>query len=232
MLQRTAHTDIVFYRSPMLSGLGVPHAFGTRLGDDHAIAAALGLGGHDRVTIRQVHGQNVHLEDHLPAHNDAADPRCDADAIILRRADAWTRIITADCVPVLLSSLDGRSVCAIHAGWRGVVGDVITAAVDTLACPFIAAIGPCISADYFEVGPDISAKFDARFVRNVPGQSPHVDLRAAVHEKLHHLGAQAIDGTDRCTYRDSAEFYSHRRDVTHNGQDTTGRMASVIACAG
>jgi copper oxidase (laccase) domain-containing protein len=36
----------------------------------------------------------------------------------------------------------------------------------------------------------------------------------------------SIERTDRCTYRDADEFYSHRRD-----QGRTGRMAAVIAVA-
>ena len=38
------------------------------------------------------------------------------------------------------------------------------------------------------------------------------------------VGEERIDTTDRCTYRDADEFFSHRRD---NG--VTGRMSALIA---
>jgi hypothetical protein len=45
--------------------------------------------------------------------------------------------------------------------------------------------------------------------------------------QLERAGVKHIDGNDVCTFRDAADFYSHRRE---NG--VTGRMAAVIAVAG
>lgn len=228
MLERVKLADCVVYQSPLLRGMGIPHGFGTKLGDEAALLAALNLADRHRVTVRQVHGNRVHVEDHAPARDDG-QPRCEADAVILARPDAYTHILTADCVPVLLASADGKTVAAVHAGWRGLHAKVLAQAVDALAQPFVAAIGPCISVQRFEVGDEVAQHFDPRFVRRDLGSRPHVDLRAAAHAQLHLLGAQAIDTTDRCTYLNRDTFYSHRRDVTHHGGETTGRMSSVIA---
>jgi hypothetical protein len=232
MLYRSPIDDVVVYRSPVLDALDVPHGFGTRFGDDRAIAKALGIGDRAWVTVRQVHGHDVYIEDHAPAADDAELPRCDADAIVLHRPGAVARILTADCVPILLASTDGRSVAAVHAGWRGLVSGVIAEAVDALAKPFVAAIGPCIGVNRFEVGQEVAERFDPRFVRRDLGSRPHVDLRAATHAIVHDLGARQIDTSDRCTAHDEADFFSHRRDVTWRGAETTGRMASVIGPAG
>jgi len=231
MLYRWEHAGVVAYRSPVLDALNVPHAFGTRQGDDQAIAKALGLDDRVWVTVRQVHGKAVHVEDHKPLA-DSSGPRCDADAVVLSRSDAVTRIITADCVPILLASKDGKTVAAIHAGWRGLVSGVITTAVNTLSANFVAAIGPCIGVKRFEVGEEVAERFDQRFVRRDLGSRPHVDLRAATHAVLYDLGASQIDTTDQCTAENIDTFFSHRRDVTQRGQETTGRMASVIGCVG
>jgi hypothetical protein len=227
MLYRSPIDDVVIYRSPALDALGIPHGFGTRQGDDRAIAQALGIGERAWVTVRQVHGHAVYVEDHAPA-GDPALPRCDADAIVLHRPDGVARILTADCVPILLASTDGRSVAAVHAGWRGLVSGVIAEAVDALAKPFVAAVGPCIGVNRFEVGEEVAERFDPRFVRRDLGPRPHVDLRAAAHAIVRDLGARQIDTTDRCTAGDEADFFSHRRDVTRRRAQTTGRMASVI----
>lgn len=236
MLYRSQIDDVVVYRSPVLDALGVPHAFGTRQGDDRAIAAALGVGGRAWVTVRQVHGVAVYIEEHTQASagptDDATLPRCDADAIVLRRPGAVARVLTADCVPVLLASPDSRSVAAVHAGWRGLVSGVIERAVEALGGPFVAAVGPCIGVGQFEVGEEVAERFDPRFVRRDLGPRPHVDLRAAARAVLEGLGALQVDTTDRCTADHGAEFFSHRRDVTRRGAETTGRMASVIGLPG
>ena len=226
MLYRWEHEGVVVYRSPVLDALDIPHGFGTRQGDDKAIAKAIDLSDRAWVTVHQVHGHAVHYEDHEPLTD--RQPRCDADAVVLKRPDAVTRVVTADCVPVLLAATDGSAVAAVHAGWRGLLSGVIGDAVDTLASGFVAAIGPCIGVNRFEVGEDVAEKFDPRFVRRDLGSRPHVDLRAATYAMLQRLGAQQIDTTDRCTAEHEDEFFSHRRDVTQRQLESTGRMASVI----
>lgn len=223
MLYRWEQSGVVLYRSPQLDALGVPHGFGTKQGDELAMAGALELIGREWIRVHQVHGRAVHL----PGHALSEQP-CDADAVVLRDADQVTRMLTADCVPILLAATDGRAVAAVHAGWRGLLSGVIEQAVDVLGARFVAAIGPCISARWFEVGDEVAERFDSRFVRYDWGDKSHVDLRAAAHAQLDDLGAQAIDTTDRCTYAHEAEFFSHRRDVTHRQFASTGRMSSVI----
>lgn len=225
MLYRWDHQGVVAYRSPQLDALGVPHAFGTKQGDDQAIAEALNLADREWVRVRQVHGPAVHL----PKKGDSPRLICDADAVVLRDHEQMTRVITADCVPILLAATDGSAVSAVHAGWRGFVSGVVNQAVDALETNFIAAIGPCIGVKRFEVGEEVAKRFDARFVRRDLGSRPHVDLRAAVHALLHDLGVQQIDTTDRCTAEHEDEFFSYRRDVTQRQLESTGRMSSVIA---
>jgi hypothetical protein len=162
------------------------------------------------------------------------------DAIVSDDPERSVSVRIADCVPILLASDDGRIVAAVHAGWRGVIAGVVPAAIDVMrqtragAAGLIAAVGPCISEDAFEVGPDVLAEFTRVFGAAAPARSTadgkgRVDLRAAVMIQLIAAGipADQIDVTDRCTVRDRDEFYSHRRD---NG--LTGRMAAVIAANG
>ena len=224
MLYRWKQSGVVLYRSPQLDALDIPHGFGTRFGEDVAVAKVLKLDDRQWVRVRQVHGHAVHV----PNTGDSRRFTCDADAVVLRQTNQVTRILTADCVPILLAAADGSAVSAVHAGWRGLLSGVVNEAVDALASRFVAAIGPCISVKRFEVGEEVAERFDARFVRRDLGSRPHVDLRAAVHALLHDLGAQAIDTTDRCTAEHEKEFYSYRRDVTQRQNESTGRMASVI----
>lgn len=229
--------EVIAFRSPRIDALGVPHAFGTQYGNDRAIADALNIGDRAWVRVRQVHGHDVHAPHQNPQSLQKRDspllsPSCDADAVVLRSAEQLTRIVTADCVPILLATSDGCAVAAVHAGWRGLVSGVIERAVEALGgsgVSFVAAIGPCISAAHFEVGEEVAERFDARFVRRSPDERAHVDLPAAALDVLQRLGALGIDTSERCTYADEDLFFSHRRDVTHRGLETTGRMSTVIA---
>jgi YfiH family protein len=144
----------------------------------------------------------------------------------------------ADCCPVLLATANARAVAAIHAGWRGAVGGVIAAAVsklrsiaDVQPSNLLAAIGPCIGFDAFEVGPEVLAEFEKVFTTEAPirhdgNGKGHVDLPSACKTQLLRAGLKIgnIDTTDRCTYRDADEFFSHRRD-----RGVTGRMSALIA---
>jgi polyphenol oxidase len=254
--RRIAPHGVVYYASPLLEAAGVPHAFSTRLGgispapfdslnlgnpngcavqDEYErvwenyrrLQAAAGCGGGELCHVHQVHRATV-----VEARpGESFDRSAKADAIV---SDDPTRVLSvrvADCVPVLLSTRDGRTVAAIHAGWRGVIAAVVPAPLRRLQGEAIAAIGPCIGADAFEVGPEVLEEFvrvfgaDAPVRRNSDGRG-RVDLREAVRRQLLASGVpeQSIDVSDRCTHRDADEFFSHRRD---NG--VTGRMAAVVA---
>jgi len=262
MLQRrTATNGVTFYASPLLETLGVPHAFSTRLGgvspapfdslnlgnpngcaaqDDYdrvwenyrRLQAAAGCPDAQLCYVHQVHGAAVvRAERHTPF-----DKSAKADALV---GDDPARVLSvrvADCVPVLLAGDDGRTVAAVHAGWRGVVGGAVAAALSAMngaAGRCFAAIGPCIGGDAFEVGGEVVEEFFRAFgdaaplVRRV-GEKGYIDLREAVRLQLLRAGLtpEQIDTTDRCTHRDADEFFSHRRE---NG--VTGRMAAIIAPA-
>ena len=63
-------------------------------------------------------------------------------------------------------------------------------------------------------------------MRDAPDGKGRVDLREAIRRQLIDAGIDEdeIDLTDRCTFRDAREFFSHRRE-----KGVTGRMAAVIS---
>jgi hypothetical protein len=266
MLQRrTASDGIVYYASPLLEALGVPHAFSTRVGgaspapfdslnlgisrdselkdarenileNYRRLAAAIGCGGRERCWVSQVHGADVR---EARRGADFESGAC-ADAIVCDDARRLVSVKYADCVPILLASPDGRAVAAVHAGWRGVVAGVLPGAVERLAAvggcapgELVAAVGPCIGFDAFEVGPEVLAAFEQLFgpaapLRRQDSGKGRVDLRESVRRQLVSAGIppERIDPTDLCTVANPAEFYSHRRDGV-----STGRMAALIGPA-
>jgi len=243
MLERCEDPDgFVGYRSPLLESLGFPHVFTTRRlshrqelefgkADVGArVARAAGLEGAALVAVKQVHGSHVILirADELP-------PRAsEADGLVSERHDVLVGVHTADCVPVLLARQDGRRVAAVHAGWRGLVAGVLPRALEVLgAGRVVAAIGPCLSRDHFEVGPEVSEAFKgiglAHVIRSAAGRRDHIDLSAAAESQLRAGGVKLIDSNAPCTYASPDELYSYRRDVTHGGQGRTGRLGAWIA---
>jgi YfiH family protein len=195
---------------------------------------AAGCDKQQLVRVHQVHGCCVAQVQR--AQGFSFDSQ--ADGLLTHDPMACLSVRVADCVPVLLASEEGRWVAAVHAGWRGVVMGVVPAALEQLAkaggvssSTVLAAIGPSISVSAFEVGDEVAQAFVDAFGEEAPvlrreGHKAHVDLRAGIEMQLHRAGVSAgrIDTTDRCTYRDEVEFFSHRRD-----KGITGRMAAIIS---
>jgi len=173
---------------------------------------------------RQVHGARV-------AHADAMTEATEADAVTARTAGAVCSVQTADCLPVLFASTDGRRIAAAHAGWRGLVAGVLEATVQAMEHPpehITAWLGPAIGAEAFEVGPEVRAAFLARDPEARaafrPGKDDHwfADLYRLARQRLLRAGVRDIHGGGRCTYTESETFFSYRRD------GTCGRMATLI----
>jgi len=254
---RRRHPDgLVFLVSPRLERAGLAHGFSTRLGSavtgcgepfdlsglhageparPEAVARrlarfqrAIGAPGAALRVPRQVHGARV-----WEAGDGEAGAAPEADAVVARTPGHLAGVVTADCVPILLSGAKGRRVAAVHAGWRGLVAGVLRASVEALeaeAQGLLAAIGPCIGVAHYEVGPEVASAFAeaglSEAVCRVPGRRPHLDLKKAARLELESAGLDgaAIDTLPGCTARDRSYFFSHRRDG-----EPTGRMLAAIA---
>ncbi len=172
---------------------------------------------------QQVHG--VEVVDAVGARG------CQADAVYSESPGQVCAVLTADCLPVLLARRDGGAVAAVHAGWRGLADGVIEAAVRRFSRPgaeLQAWLGAAIGPDSFEVGEDVRQAFlhhdaaaDAAFRRHRPGHYL-ADLYHLARLRLRACGVQQIDGGGECTYRQSQDYFSFRREPR------TGRQASLI----
>jgi YfiH family protein len=258
--RRVGENGAVFYMAPGLEAIGVPHAFSTRLGGVSAAPfESLNLGNPsgcdvqddaerietnyarlmsdagcprgEWLRVHQVHGNEIAcVEESKPF-----DSCRKADALVSRDRRRTISVRIADCVPVLVASQDGKVVAAVHAGWRGIISGVIPATLKRLNSdmPLVAAIGPSIGPEAFQVGPEVLGEFTrvfgsaAPFTRN-PDGTGQVDLRRAAKIQLMAggVGEDRIDSTDLCTFGRPDEFFSHRRD-----RGVTGRMAALIAPA-
>ncbi len=191
------------------------------------------------VFLRQVHGNRVARVAPADAEPDA--PRLQADASVTTEAGVACTVLVADCLPVLLCAPEGRAVGAAHAGWRGLAGGVVEAALravcEAASCEpgdVTCWLGACIGPRRFEVGVDVLRAFDAdpsepdpmRFAPRgvLAGVEPKwlANLPQLTRDRLHVAGAHKISGGDWCTVEDRSRFFSFRRD------GVTGRMAAAI----
>jgi polyphenol oxidase len=263
MMERICSMDgVVLYQSSILRQAGIPHAFSTRIGgvssgpfrslnlgnpngqqrqdareniDENLrrLLVAAGCAGRHLLRVHQRHGSAAVKMD---ASNCPTMDYVQADAIVTADPLAVASVRVADCVPVLLATVDGKRVAAVHAGWRGTVGRVVSQAIALLCGDghiphgIVAAIGPSISCDAFEVGNEVLEAFerlwgDSAPVRRQSADKGIVDLRASLFMELRKAGVNhdRIDVSDRCTYNNPDEFFSHRRD-----KGLTGRMVGII----
>lgn len=174
--------------------------------------------------LDQVHGTEVVR---LPS---AQAEALQADASITRETGVVCAIMTADCLPVLFCSDDGREVAAAHAGWRGLCAGVLENTLAQFASPasqIHAWLGPAIGPDAFEVGSEVRAAFMAKDARarqafRSAGAKYFADIWLLAQQRLEAAGVKSVSMTRRCTFHERGEFFSFRRD------GTTGRMASLI----
>lgn len=200
---------------------------------------AAGLDGRERCWLHQIHSDAVAQISRAAAHDSCAK----GDALITSDPTRVLCVRVADCCPVLLASTDGHSVAAIHSGWRGTIAGVAVAALNAplksraaegremSVQNVLAAIGPCIGFEAFEVGAEVLSEFERVFGNDAPIQrrsdgKGSADIREAIRLSLLRAGIpeRNIDMTTQCTHRDAQEFFSHRRE-----KGVTGRMAALIA---
>ena len=176
------------------------HGFGTRSSDVPAMFPNL-------ATLKQVHSVIC-----IPA-NGASGVLGSGDALMEDTPGAVVAVKTADCLPILLVDERRRAVAAVHAGWRGVVGRIVEAAVEMMHQRFgtesqdlHAAIGPGAGACCYEVGPEVAAEF------GIEGRAK-LDLAGTVRAQLIDAGVapERVYVSDLCTIC-REELHSFRRD--------------------
>lgn len=181
---------------------------------------------HEPVWLDQVHSADT-------INVDCAQTNLQGDAAYSETAQKVCAILTADCLPLLVTNRQGSKIAAIHAGWRGLVGGVIDATLRALKIPgadCLVWLGPAIGPDHFEVGAEVREQF---IIRNPDYAAA---FKAIKHDKwladiyhlakinLRQLGINQVFGGGLCTYC-NPQFYSYRRE-----HGVAGRMASLIWC--
>jgi hypothetical protein len=222
---------VLFDGLPAGFAAGFTTAAAPRDREDEALARALGAPDAERVRAKQVHGRTVLALDDAPRHG-VAIRLGEADALVTAQAGRLVMVSTADCVPVLLCDPEAGLIGAIHSGWRGTAARVTDAALDLLeergARPerLIALLGPSISRDRYEVGPEVVAALGPApegALRAGKGDRSFVDVARYVVRRLRARGVsnERLFRAPLCTF-DDARFPSYRREGKRAGRILNG----------
>jgi YfiH family protein len=182
---------------------------------------------------RQVHGAAV-----LAASRARASPWPEADGLCSDAGGQSLWVCGADCTPVLLADPVRGAVAACHAGWRGVAGRILAAAVEALEAggsrraDLRVALGPAVGGARYQVERPVSEQVAASLADgdSLAGlaalreagallNDPHparerLDIRAAARLQLVVLGVpqDQISVCPLCTVSEPELFHSWRRD--------------------
>lgn len=196
----------------------------TKVNQNRAILnESLNLSGEPQ-WLEQVHSTKAVI---LP--NEVAIPK--ADASYTTDKNIVCAVMTADCLPLLITDKHGSCVAAIHAGWRGLCDGIVEATIKKLPVEsetLMVWLGPAIGADVYEVGKEVYDAFtkdheEAKQAFTATSEGHWLfDIYGLARLRLSKMGITQIYGSDHCTLSEEDKFFSYRRD------DVTGRMASLI----
>lgn len=194
----------------------------------HLLNALAPLGAIALHWLSQTHSIIAHRID-ANINNNITPQLLEGDGLVTSEHGAVLMMMTADCLPIVLSNADGTEVACLHAGWRGLANGIIEATVKRMhSQPTHAWLGAAISQQHFEVGAEVkatfvqeNADFESDFLAQADGKFL-ADLYSIARKKLTALGVSHVSGGTHCTYAEVDKFYSYRR------QAVTGRMATFI----
>jgi YfiH family protein len=212
-----------WFVSPLLmTDTGPAHAFGALPSAGappprpESVLLSIGCGEAVPVTLRQVHGTEIHV-----VENNRGFPRA-GDGLVTEHPALAPAVRTSDCVPLLLRDPDTGAVAAVHAGRRGMQAGIIHSAVERMAARgaeprrLLAAVGPSIGVCCYEVGPEVAASFEPEVLRAGRDDRARLDLWEAARLRLEAAGLsrERIAVARLCTCCNPDLFPSYRRDGT------------------
>ena len=184
--------DVPFLAYPLLENTGiVHHGFSTRLGgvstgncatmnisttrgDDpeaiaenkRRIAGAIGVLPEDMTFTHQTHTTNVAVV----RKENRGTRFSETDGMVTNETGICLVTFYADCVPLYFVDPVKHAIGMCHSGWRGTVGKIGKVTVQKMAEEYgcnpddmVAAIGPSICQDCYEVSEDVIVEFKKSF---------------------------------------------------------------------
>ncbi len=207
------------------------------------IAAAIGFDDRRIVCSDQTHTNHVREVTAKDCGKGYLRPRdyADVDGLVTNEADVVLATFYADCVPLYFIDPEHRAVGLSHSGWKGTVSDIAGVTVRTMREKYgsrpealLAAIGPSICQDCYEVSEDVIAQvresygealWPRLFYQKENGRY-QLNLWEACRQNLLRAGVlpEHIEVTDICTCCNPDILFSHRAS-----KGKRGNLAAFLA---
>ncbi|MCR4623325.1 MAG: peptidoglycan editing factor PgeF [Alphaproteobacteria bacterium] len=184
------------------------------------------VGAKKLITLNQIHSAKCVVVD------EKSESGQEADALVAQSEDIALGILTADCVPVLLFDPNKKIIGAAHAGWKGAKIGVVENTVEKMASlgsnrgDIVAAIGPCVHVESYEVGEDFLRNFPAEYFTKIRDKD-HFDIVKFCYDRLKEKGISKISIDEIDTYKNHEKYFSFRY-ARQNSNGVCGRNISVI----
>ncbi len=199
------------------------------------VSKKIGVKNKNLLLMHQTHSNKVVFVDERIKKN----KKIVADALLTNMEGIALGVLTADCVPVILYDEINKIIGCIHAGWRGASSGIIENTLKQFKklnkkIKIIAAIGPCIGKENYEVSQNFydfflkESEINKRFFVRKNNAKFSFDLRKYVHKKLLVSEVSFVDNINFDTFEDSDNFFSYRRSQKLEETDY-GRCISTIS---
>lgn len=202
------------------------------------VAAYLGTDASNLLSPAQIHSKNVAVAKSPWLE---ASQKPEADGLVTNVAGLAISVLTADCGPVIFVDPVNMVIGVAHAGWRGAVSGVLETTIDKMInngaelSQIQAALGPTISAQYYEVSQefqdnlcDQSSINNQFFTIHTKTGNPHFDLPAYIITRLQQAGVLRTHNCKQCTYSNESLYYSYRYSQHNHHNDYGCQIAAVM----
>lgn len=203
------------------------------------ISKALGVDVKKIVRPSLVHGTAVHevREEDYGVGALAKSTLMGFDGLITDRPGVTLAATFADCVPLYFVDIRHHAIGLAHSGWRGTCHRIAWSMLEAMKAAYatepediLAAVGPCICGDCYEVGEELDEEFSTDFSGEIEGRTGIsyrekimrpvmkkeekflLDLRQANLQSLLAAGVrkERIAVADICTCCNPQLIFSHR----------------------
>lgn len=161
----------------------------------------------------------------------------ESDAMITKQNGIALAISSADCTPIFIYDYQNKTIAAVHSGWRSTQMKILKKTLNNLKHHFssnpeklFCFIGPSISQKNYEVGSEVAALFDSKYLRIQKGDNNSnkifLDVKQANLDMLLEFGIpnSQIEVSPICSYEEKELTHSFRRDGK-----LSGRALGIIA---
>lgn len=177
----------------------------------------IGIDGDAVISADLVHGNHVEVVSDIETKIISK-----TDALVTEEKNVFLAVTVADCVPVFFHEKEKGIVAVAHAGWKGIVGNILKNTTDEISSlggnvdDLFVAFGPGINKCHFEIKDDVLEMFADYNEFIIKRESKmFVDIKGIIKKQLAGLGIKAsnIENNQTCTF-EAKNLFSFRKDKT------------------